>query len=339
MKLKPLLILRIAEQDFVFADGRATIGRAPENRLVLPHESVAPTHATVETNGHHGVILSISAAPPAAENEAKASGLCPVWVNGFRIDEETSEIDGGDLIQLGDYVFEVRIWQQARLPGEKVFLDRIAMDLRDDRSRGVFANWLEGEKREAEAAWVRGQLAIDDAPLAKYPDAYEVPVDARRIIARTPIESCGWRGPECPKRWDKLTRTDYPTVRKCEACKRNVFYAHRLFDAQKQIRSGRVIAYDAERFPGDLQHDDVAAPETVREVSMPSLAPTPPSLLLPPPSSSEAETERNPNLRKADTGAVPTVQTIVRADPGQADSIRGIDSETQLVGPDSSTRG
>jgi hypothetical protein len=84
---------------------------------------------------------------------------------------------------------------------------------------------------------------------------------------------------KCPKQWEKLTGTDDPTVRHCDACQKQVYYCNTMREAYDHAQKGDCVAVaeGVARFPGDLKRDpDERQFVTMGIMYMPEPEPPPP---------------------------------------------------------------
>lgn len=227
--------------DFRFERDELRIGSASDNDLVLPHSSVRPHHARLQTT-----------------------------VGGdyfFLRDEVTGFVDvaDGESVPLGSY--ELRLSRRAPPAGQEVeFLRKLAASPGDDELRIVLADWLEENGRIDDAKFVRLQLelpkmaedsaAFREARIKLHNLSEDLPLDWRRTVARPPIENCDVRFEfQCPKQWGALEPTDDPNQRFCGACRKNVHYAPTVDVARRLAIAGQCVAVDIrqDRQPDDLK--------------------------------------------------------------------------------------
>lgn len=109
-------------------------------------------------------------------------------------------------------------------PDERALLDAILADPDDDGPRLVYADWLE-ERGDERATYLRLEIEFRSAADAIERDRVERALRRLRwyagaewlaIVARLPIENCPRT--DCPGRWEQLSATDAPEVRRCETC-------------------------------------------------------------------------------------------------------------------------
>jgi uncharacterized protein (TIGR02996 family) len=260
------LRVRVAEIEFLYVDGRALVGSAPENDLVLPHASVSPRHVELTALDADAFVRRLEGAPP-------------VWLNGAPV--QRARIDPGDILQIGEYLVEI-LAPHGLAKQEVEWLELLAADPKRDDVRQAYHRWLDENDRTADGAFIRAQLTFVDASSAPRYPAYlgaGFGVSARRLLARLPIEHCNI--PECPSRWSELRPTEYPNQRVCNECTKTVHYTRDVFAARRQVHAGNPVVYDAhgDRYAGDIIPTDTP-PDTERTPTRP-----PPSIALPPPSS------------------------------------------------------
>lgn len=209
--------VRIGSEVFRFEQlGQIDIGSSPSCHLVLPHDSVAPKHATLALDAvdAHCIIA--------------AANLRAVLVNG----EQTLQrpVYDGDLIHIGAYRLE--ILEREPVPAEeRAFLERLAAEPGDDATRHVYADWLEEHG-----------AALDDAkPSPTW----------RQLMSNPAIERCP---KQCSLRWNDLAPTDARNVRRCGECFDYVHYARSLDEARMHAGLRRRLVVDPAlvRASGDL---------------------------------------------------------------------------------------
>lgn len=207
--------VRIGNEIFRFEQPEIEIGSSPSSHLVLPHDSVAPRHATLKLD------------PSDSSCVVTATNLRAVLVNG----EQTlaRNVYEGDLIHIGGY--RIVVLEREPVPAaEQVFLDRLAAEPGDEATRHVYADWLEEHARDADA---------------------KLSPTLRRLLTNPPIEHCP---KQCSLRWNDLAPTDDGNIRRCGECFDYVHYARSIDEAQMHASLHRRVAVDVTllRKDGDL---------------------------------------------------------------------------------------
>jgi uncharacterized protein (TIGR02996 family) len=234
-----------------FDSDEVTLGRTPENQVVLLGPNVSERHARLMCRGSAVVLCD-------------AGGPYGTFVNGARIARPTI-LGPTDTIAIGHFRLAL---VAARPPLDAVearFLAALEAHPREPAARLVYADWLEerGERHKAELLRLQRQMAAAPANSAEL-----VAVAARlkevlphtdaawrALIAEVPIENCRVRlTVRCPQQWDALEPTDRPGVRRCGACARDVHYCRTVEDVSAHAMAGECVAVDAgvPRRPDDL---------------------------------------------------------------------------------------
>jgi uncharacterized protein (TIGR02996 family) len=140
---------------------------------------------------------------------------------------------------------------------------------KDEASRLVYADWLEGQGDTARAEFLRLQQALvgpapeDDAGRARFKrrtDRLRVLAETldpawRAQVARPLVENCDAHFDfACPMEWGELAPTEDPNVRSCSLCEEPVYYCTTLGEARVHARQKRCVAVDitVQRSPHDL---------------------------------------------------------------------------------------
>lgn len=150
---------------------------------------------------------------------------------------------------------------------EAELLNALAAAPADDLLRQIYADWLDenpGPGRAAKAEFLRleaekadagpQRTAAIDRRLAEL--ARQLAPGWAAVAGKRPVENCS--GPRfafaCPRTWQSLAPTDRPAVRRCDDCRREVFYCVTLDEAARRARQGHCVAVDVgqPRRPGDL---------------------------------------------------------------------------------------
>src|SRR5262245_38633654 len=131
----------------------------------------------------------------------------------------------------------------------------------------VYADWLD-EHDDPRAAFIRlelKRLAHDTTQTERFGIVAQMEElrpaldpDWVAIFDRPRIENCDELFAfKCPKQWEQLKGTDDPTVRHCDACRKEVYYCHTVREAFEHARHGDcvAIAEGVARSPGDLEVD------------------------------------------------------------------------------------
>ena len=140
---------------------------------------------------------------------------------------------------------------------------------RDEASRLVYADWLEGRGETARAEFLRlqqvlvGPIPVDDAGKALWKrrsDRLRVLAESidpawRVQVARPAVENCDAHFDfACPMEWGQLAPTADANVRTCALCEEPVYYCDSLAVARSHASRNRCVALDItiERRPNDL---------------------------------------------------------------------------------------
>lgn len=135
----------------------------------------------------------------------------------------------------------------------EAFLQAIRAQPDDDGPRQMYADWLE-EQGDVRGEYLRLLGQLEAKP--KSPERRELRARLRVMrkgidrawlaaVVRPEIERCKVQFEfECPKRWDRLTLTDDPSVRFCEACRKPVYYSQTVAEARRHAARGRCGAVD-----------------------------------------------------------------------------------------------
>ena len=140
---------------------------------------------------------------------------------------------------------------------------------KDEASRLVYADWLEGQGDTTRAEFLRLQQVLvgpppaDDAGKALFKrrsDRLRAIADTldpewRVRVARPLVENCDAHFDfACPMEWGQLAPTSDPNVRACNLCEEPVYYCNSIADARQHAWQNRCVAVDitVERKPNDL---------------------------------------------------------------------------------------
>jgi uncharacterized protein (TIGR02996 family) len=152
------------------------------------------------------------------------------------------------------------------MDNEQALLNAVLTAPEDDELRQVYADWLE-EKGDPRGEFLRLEASL---PLLSRRKRYAARDRLRELktvieegwlalVARVGIDGCPvsayhYARPPCPKRWERLERTENPTVRACGRCGKQVIYCDTLALAQRHLNRGRPVALDPHltRKPGDI---------------------------------------------------------------------------------------
>lgn len=139
---------------------------------------------------------------------------------------------------------------------EQTFLVALRDNPRDEETRMVYADWLEGNGFNAKAQLLRLREHLDTFMHRNATD-----LDWRAVAVRTPIDHCIQN--KCPAYWDALAAlsgTDF--VRACDVCRRNVRYCGERAEVATAGWEGSPVVFDAGL-------DRVAAHATYRDPTAP----------------------------------------------------------------------
>jgi uncharacterized protein (TIGR02996 family) len=250
---------------FQISTPEITIGRVQGNDIVLPRGNVSKRHARIVIKDGKYIIVDLKS----------TNGT---YVNGRKI---TSPLvfKPEDKIYIGDFTLLVGEldddFEQDTVEVDATELRLLAgIAQRDEASRLVYADWLEGNGDLVRAEFLRMQEQLvvtppDDGGFAVLSDklrhlAHSIDVKWRYKVARPLIENCLAVEFECPKDWGSLATTEFSDIRYCGACAKRVYYCHTVDDARRQAGRGNCVAVDIVqlRRPGDLEA------ETERHMTM-----------------------------------------------------------------------
>src|SRR5262245_51869034 len=149
---------------------------------------------------------------------------------------------------------------------DEAFIQDILEHPEDPSLRLIYADWLD-ERDDPRARFLRleAELAGASGRKAQRPLRYRL----RRLregidpgwlarLDRTAVENCELQFEfECPKRWEKLTRTDDANVRFCDSCQKNGYHCGSVAQASRHAWAGHCVAVDSRtaRREGDLVFD------------------------------------------------------------------------------------
>jgi uncharacterized protein (TIGR02996 family) len=248
----------------VFDKQEITIGRVTGNDVVLPHGSVSRRHARIVIKDEKFILVDLRSTNGTS-------------VNGRRLTSPLV-ITEHDLISIGEVRISVEEedpptteWFPAPVldPVEERLIAAIAA--RDQASRIVYADWLEGRGELERAEFLR----IQDRLIGASPDdpvfhegrarleelARGLDLEWRYAVGRPAIEGCLAFELPCPKEWGSLAPTGRDDVRFCDACSQHVYYCDDIEQARSYARGGNCVAVDVAvpRLP-----DDLSAPRMIR---------------------------------------------------------------------------
>lgn len=240
-----------------------TVGRSGTCDIQLGRANVHRTHARIAYRPSDGAFVVTD-----------LNTQTGTYVNGTRVRGEAT-LEPGDTLFIGDHKIRLEdgrpVGADSMDPSEQEFLAALDRSPTDDATRLVYGDWLEerGRSVEAEVLVLEAQIRAmgPDDPLLGPRGERLRKLAARceptwlRVVSRAPIERC----PEvrftlsCPKTWDMLKPTEDPTVRACDACKKNVYYAPTIEEARRRAQDGACVALHIglERSPDDLDDDSV----------------------------------------------------------------------------------
>jgi uncharacterized protein (TIGR02996 family) len=225
---------------------RVKIGSSNDNDLVLSDGRVILFHCELERKDDGWYLL------PRGKVTVRK-----------RVIETVTRVEDGDDIGIGDYVLVLELVPRgADGPSdatEQELLDAIALQ-RDDESRMVYADWLEGNGDRFRAEFLRlsqrlaGVMPHDlDAWVKSQRDrrrlrelANHIDIAWREQVARGPVDGCRrQRHDRCTMDWGQLVDTTDPSVRHCERCDHDVHYCETIGEAHELHRAGRRVVLDA----------------------------------------------------------------------------------------------
>ncbi|MBN9120486.1 MAG: TIGR02996 domain-containing protein [Planctomycetes bacterium] len=168
---------------------------------------------------------------------------------------------------------------------EDDFLRKLTESPADDTLRMIYADWLDelgGEESKKKAQFLRvtvrlmGPIQRPAWRQARRKELHELartlPGAWLAVVSRLKVENCpeAQRKAEdvaelarqglvftlvCDRRWDELTATEHPAVRRCNDCGRGVYYCDTIDEARDHARHGRCVAVNLGviRQPRDLE--------------------------------------------------------------------------------------
>jgi uncharacterized protein (TIGR02996 family) len=173
---------------------------------------------------------------------------------------------------------------------DKTFIRAILSNPAELTAWLVYADWLD-EHDDPRAQFIRlevKRLAYDTTQTERFGIVAQLEElrptldpDWVAIFDRPRVENCDELFAfKCPKQWEKLKGTDDPTVRHCDACRKNVYYCHTMREAYDHAQKGDCIAVaeGVRRSHGDLERDP-DEPRVITRVGlmiMPEPEPEPP---------------------------------------------------------------
>jgi uncharacterized protein (TIGR02996 family) len=136
---------------------------------------------------------------------------------------------------------------------EAGFLAAIRHTPADDVARLVFADWLDEQDEpicRTKSQLIRLELRMADERKNRLVALWHLRLIAARldplwlaVVSRPALNGCHEQHQlECPGRWDRLTPTDDPRVRRCESCRRNARYCDTLTEALNHAARGTPFA-------------------------------------------------------------------------------------------------
>lgn len=220
------------------------LGRDARCGVVLAGPGVSQRHLALERHAGHvffrdlgstlGVVL-------VREGEARRVAL--------------GRLEPRDALRVGGFTLSVS-GRGAGEPLDDDARERLEALKTGDEARQVHADWLESVGRPQEAAWVRAELALRrcdpaSADFAARRDALreltrQVSVSFRAGVSRPIVERCD-EGARCPGRWDALELTGDACVRRCPACRRDVFFCDTVHEARQLGVHGERVVIDVSR--------------------------------------------------------------------------------------------
>jgi uncharacterized protein (TIGR02996 family) len=245
------------------------IGRTPvmarDAVMQLGEDAVTSRHAVIRATNEGGGGGGFTIEDLGSDNGT--------WVNQVRIPMRIPvNVRPGDRIGIGVWELEIESIQPPT-DTEKRFDDELLSAIkdnpRDDELRQVYGDWLEEQGRAEESELLAIEMLIrtlgpEDRRLKPLSDrlrhlASLVSPAWRMAVARPPIENCSIKFElTCPKKWDHLEPTPDPTIRTCNACQENVYFAPTVKIARLLAKQGHCVAVDVAqpRRADDLEEDD-----------------------------------------------------------------------------------
>lgn len=249
------------------AESELTIGRKPENHIVLPRGNVSSRHARFVLKDGRMIIVDLKS----------TNGT---FLNGRKV-TSPQVIRDTDTVHIGDFALTFRIEELDAIGDED---DTAEVDVTELRllaniaqqqagSRMVYADWLEEHGDPVRAEFLRLQELIPTLAEGSHFTATStrlrelaahIEMDWRRKVARPLIENCLGLEIACPKEWGSLAPTTRQGVRHCSSCNKQVYYCSSVPEARSHAMAGNCVAVDvvAIRRPGDL------APPPMRTMGM-----------------------------------------------------------------------
>jgi uncharacterized protein (TIGR02996 family) len=211
---------------------------------------------------------------------------------------------------------------------EAGFLAAIRHTPADDVARLVFADWLDEQDEpicRTKSQFIRLELRMSDERKNRFAVLWNLRLIAARldplwltVVSRSALNGCREQHQlDCPSRWDRLTPTDDPRVRRCESCCRSARYCDTLTEALNHAARGTPFALTpAESLENWRLHPPpqvppprfLAAPRVRRPLPLLPLSPPAewvPELIAPPPSANRSKKRkkgrgRNRNIQRGD---------------------------------------
>src|SRR5262249_2970540 len=150
------------------------------------------------------------------------------------------------------------------MPEEDAFILAILASPRDDAPRLVFADWLE-ERGDARGEFLRILMRLEtlsekEAPAqmkAKLARVREIAALRQRLRALRDVVPLDWGlgltggwiehcnmvgfGVKCPRRWELMSESVDPEIRRCGHCSREVWFCWSASDVHEALCSGHPI--------------------------------------------------------------------------------------------------
>jgi uncharacterized protein (TIGR02996 family) len=145
-------------------------------------------------------------------------------------------------------------------PEDRAFLRAILDHPADRMPWMAYADWLD-DRGDPRSEFLR--LSVERADLPEG-DPHRYGIDIQLAALRAELDA-NWmmmfdtpligncRQPpwefRCPRNWDQLATTDTPDIRFCCSCRRPVFFAHTVEEAQQFASSGECVAISTRAWP------------------------------------------------------------------------------------------
>ena len=153
---------------------------------------------------------------------------------------------------------------------EDDFLRALSENPADDTLRMIYADWLDeraDDTSKAKAQFLRvtvrlmGPIQRVGWRSARRKELHELaqtlPTEWLAVVSRLKVTNCfettrktgagsavfGFQTyAVCDRRWDQLTTTDDPTVRRCAECEQNVYFCDTIEDTREHVGKGHPVA-------------------------------------------------------------------------------------------------